>query len=82
MPGADWSARHSRSEGLVEAPPQHPERAEQAGEPFLDPYALEDPAEFFAVASESFFESPGHLRRVLPDLYEQLALFYRQRPAG
>ena len=57
------------------------ERAEQGGEPFLDPYALEDPGEFFAVATESFFESPAHLRQVLPALYEQLSLFYRQDPA-
>ncbi|MBL7249695.1 zinc-dependent peptidase [Alloalcanivorax sp. C16-2] len=56
--------------------------AEKGGHPFLDPYALEDPAEFFAVASESFFEAPAYLRRVLPDVYEQLALFYRQRPGG
>ena len=57
------------------------ERAEQGGEPFIDPYALEDPGEFFAVATESFFESPAHLRQVLPALYEQLSLFYRQDPA-
>ncbi|HEX5676895.1 MAG TPA: M90 family metallopeptidase [Alcanivorax sp.] len=58
------------------------ERAEQGGEPFLDPYALEDAGEFFAVATESFFESPAHLRETLPDLYQQLSLFYRQDPAA
>ncbi|MBM7335579.1 zinc-dependent peptidase [Alloalcanivorax marinus] len=56
--------------------------AEQRGEAFLDPYALEDPGEFFAVATESFFESPDYLRGVLPEVYDQLALFYRQRPSG
>ncbi|MCK8515461.1 zinc-dependent peptidase [Methylonatrum kenyense] len=46
----------------------------------LDTYAAESPAEFFSVASESFFEIPGRLRRLYPEVYRQLALFYRQRP--
>ena len=46
----------------------------------LDPYALESPAEFFAVASEQFFEAPATLREHLPDVYRQLAQFYRQHP--
>ena len=48
---------------------------------WLDPYAAEDPAEFFAVLSEAFFESPNGTRRRYPDAYAQLALFYRQDPA-
>ncbi len=46
----------------------------------MDPYALESPAEFFAVASEQFFEAPANLRLHLPDVYRQLAQFYRQHP--
>ena len=46
----------------------------------IDPYALENPAEFFAVASEQFFETPANLREHLPDVYRQLELFYRQHP--
>jgi len=46
----------------------------------IDPYALESPAEFFAVASEQFFEDPAVLRRHLPEVYRQLAQFYRQHP--
>lgn len=46
----------------------------------LNAYALENPAEFFAVASEAFFETPAVLRDSLPDLYKQLCLFYRQSP--
>ncbi|NBS58658.1 MAG: hypothetical protein EBS65_16760, partial [Betaproteobacteria bacterium] len=45
------------------------------------PYASEAPAEFFAVASEAFFEAPGELKRRYPDLYTQFTLFYRQDPA-
>ncbi len=46
----------------------------------LDPYAAEDPAEFFAVASESFFTHPQQLLAEYPAVYRQLALFYRQDP--
>ena len=54
-----------------------------AGRPTLiDPYAAEHPAEFFAVMSEAFFTESGVLARDWPDLYKQLALFYRQDPAG
>ncbi len=49
-------------------------------ETWLDPYAAEHPAEFFAVASEAFFEAPHELKRRYPDLYSQFALFYRQDP--
>jgi Mlc titration factor MtfA (ptsG expression regulator) len=51
-------------------------------ETWLDPYAAEAPAEFFAVISEAFFESPNEMRRRYPDVYEQLKLFYRQDPAS
>jgi hypothetical protein len=47
----------------------------------INEYALEDPGEFFAVASEYFFTAPGVLKREFPEVYEQLALYYRQRPA-
>jgi Mlc titration factor MtfA (ptsG expression regulator) len=49
-------------------------------ETFLDPYASEHEAEFFAVASEAFFESPRALRRDFPRLYELFKGFYRQDP--
>ena len=49
---------------------------------WLDAYAAEAPAEFFAVISEAFFEAPDETRRRYPDVYEQLKLFYRQDPAS
>ncbi|TMH40432.1 MAG: zinc-dependent peptidase [Betaproteobacteria bacterium] len=49
---------------------------------WLDPYAAEHPSEFFAVISEAFFREPRETKRRYPDVYEQLALFYRQNPAG
>jgi len=58
-------------------------RAADDGEPtVLDPYGAEDPAEFFAVATETFFERPTELEQRHPRLYEQLRRFYRQDPAA
>ena len=48
----------------------------------IDEYAAEDPAEFFAVVSEAFFEAPFDVRSLYPAVYEQLRLFYRQDPAA
>jgi Mlc titration factor MtfA (ptsG expression regulator) len=45
-------------------------------------YGATNPAEFFAVVTEAFFEKPIQLKRRHPALYEQLALFYRQDPAS
>jgi len=47
----------------------------------LGPYAAENPAEFFAVATESFFERPKELLQAYPELYQQLKNFYHQDPA-
>jgi Mlc titration factor MtfA (ptsG expression regulator) len=46
----------------------------------LDPYAAESPSEFFAVASEAFFETPEILAPGYPAVHEQLKRFYRQDP--
>lgn len=46
----------------------------------IDPYAATDPAEFFAVCSEYFFEAPRVLKKEYPAVFEQLCLFYRQNP--
>jgi Mlc titration factor MtfA (ptsG expression regulator) len=48
----------------------------------IDAYGATSPAEFFAVVTEVFFEKPEPLKRRHPELYEQLALFYRQDPAA
>ncbi|MCU1737024.1 MULTISPECIES: zinc-dependent peptidase [unclassified Pseudomonas] len=46
----------------------------------IDPYAAENPAEFFAVTSEYFFSAPDILATAYPQVYEQLRAFYRQDP--
>jgi Mlc titration factor MtfA (ptsG expression regulator) len=56
--------------------------AEEAGTPtVLDPYGATNPAEFFAVATEAFFERPSLLRARHPELYAELGKFFRQDPA-
>lgn len=51
-------------------------------DPLLDAYGAEDRVEFFAVATEAFFEMPEALRAEHPELYEVLALYYQQDPAA
>lgn len=46
----------------------------------IDPYAAENPAEFFAVTSEYFFSAPDLLMQAYPAVYTQLSAFYRQDP--
>lgn len=48
----------------------------------LDAYGAEDEAEFFSVATESFFERGAFLREHQPQLYELLAEYYNQDPAS
>ena len=47
----------------------------------LNDYAATNPAEFFAVATEVFFDLPAEMRARKPDLYQVLRDFYRQDPA-
>jgi MtfA peptidase len=47
----------------------------------LDEYGATNPAEFFAVATECFFEKPNELRQKHPELYAELKRFYQQDPA-
>ena len=57
-------------------------KVDSGRESLIDPYASEHPAEFFAVMSEIFFTDAALLNRDWPELYRQLALFYRQDPQG
>lgn len=49
-------------------------------ETLLSPYAATEPAEFFAVASEVFFEQPHQMAERHAALYEQLARYYAVDP--
>jgi hypothetical protein len=55
-------------------------RSLQTEEQVLDFYGASEPAEFFAVATEAFFERPYALAARHPQLYEQLQVYYRVDP--
>jgi hypothetical protein len=46
----------------------------------MDKYGATDPAEFFAVATETFFEKPAQLQKKHPELYHELQSFYKVNP--
>lgn len=75
MDPAAWKQSFSRAWAALEADPQA-----QAEHLPVDPYALEDSGEFFAVTSECFFEAPLRLATAWPEVYNQLCGFYRQDP--
>jgi Mlc titration factor MtfA (ptsG expression regulator) len=47
----------------------------------LDHYGAQNPAEFFAVVSEAFYEQPQALEQAYPDLYQELHGYYKVDPA-
>lgn len=55
--------------------------AEGGHKTFLDAYGAKNEAEFFAVATEEFFDRPLALQKHSPDLYRVLAAYYHQDPA-
>ncbi|MEI6971578.1 MAG: M90 family metallopeptidase [bacterium] len=57
------------------------EAVEGGRDSLIDGYGATDPAEFFAVATETFFRSPIGMKRKHPALYEQLRGYYKVDPA-
>ena len=72
----DWAA------ALGSAYERHADDVDNDRRTLIDPYGATDPAEFFAVTTELFFERPTEMRRAHPELYEQFVLFYAQDPAA
>ncbi|MCA1990939.1 MAG: zinc-dependent peptidase [Coleofasciculus sp. S288] len=50
---------------------------ERGMETVMDEYGATAPAEFFAVATETFFEKPFHMKRKHPELYNELKRYYK-----
>jgi len=76
MRGSDWaSVMQTAYDDLNRRLDRHPHI-----ETAIDPYAAENPAEFFAVTSEYFFSAPDLLADAYPAVYQQLKAFYRQDP--
>jgi MtfA peptidase len=79
--GAEFAALRQR----LASPPSaasglEPASAYAAEPEVLGAYAAQDEAEFFAVASEVFFERPHALARRHPPLFFELARYYRSDP--
>jgi Mlc titration factor MtfA (ptsG expression regulator) len=51
-------------------------RAAKGKRSVMDEYGATNPAEFFAVATETFFEKPAQLKLKHPALYQELAEYY------
>ncbi len=56
-------------------------QARTGAESFLDKYGATNPAEFFAVSSEVFFEKPEELKKYHLELFSQLKAYYQIDPA-
>ena len=52
----------------------------RGGKSVLDRYGATKPAEFFAVATECFFEKPAQMKRKHPELYAELSAYYHLDP--
>jgi Mlc titration factor MtfA (ptsG expression regulator) len=55
--------------------------AERGRRTLLDPYGLTNEAEFFAVATEAFFDCAAAVQEQHPKLYRLFCEYYRQDPA-
>ncbi len=75
MDGQAWTGAFQHAYDDLQA------RLRRGEEPWIDPYAAEDPGEFFAVCTEVFFDVPVRFARKYPALYAQLAAFFKQTPA-
>ena len=60
----------------------HKARAARGEPSLLRDYAITNEAEYFAVATEVFFEKPGQLQHALPDVYASLAAYFGQDPVN
>lgn len=58
------------------------EAAQQGRASVLNPYGATNEAEFFAVATEMFFDQPQLMVEHSPDLYRVLQEYYRQDPVA
>lgn len=69
-----WAAIFTRNFEDLEA------RSIRGLDTVMDEYGATNPAEFFAVATETFFEKPHELHGRRPELYEQLQRYYQADP--
>jgi Mlc titration factor MtfA (ptsG expression regulator) len=61
---------------------QHCQAVDNDQKTVIDDYGAENPAEFFAVCVETFFEKPTQLKENHADLYAALQAYFKQDPAS
>ncbi|HEX4454736.1 MAG TPA: M90 family metallopeptidase [Kofleriaceae bacterium] len=76
-PLAGREARRAWASAFEPAFLRHRERAARGERSLLSDYAITNEAEYFAVATEMFFEKPRALADELPEVYAQLRDFFR-----
>ena len=76
----DKAAFHTWGQVVHDGYAQLVEDAERGRKSVLDHYGATNPAEYFAVATESFFEKPKQLFKKRPELYQALKSYYRLDP--
>ncbi len=69
-----WAATLSKAYRVLQG------KALTGGRSLMDHYGATNPAEFFAVATETFFERPEQMARHHAELFEVLAAYYRIDP--
>jgi hypothetical protein len=70
----DWSRQMQQAFDLLQ------QDLRRGTAPWIDPYAATNPAEFFAVLSELFFEMPAYLASCQPQLYQLMRQFFQLDP--
>lgn len=70
----NWSAAFSNAFSRFKR------KLEKGRRTVIDPYGATNPAEFFAVATETFYEKPKQLNEHYPEVYEELREYYRVDP--
>jgi Mlc titration factor MtfA (ptsG expression regulator) len=58
------------------------EKSERGRKSFFNEYGATEPAEFFAVVTETFFERPKKMKAKHPELYEEFKTFYNLDPCN
>jgi Mlc titration factor MtfA (ptsG expression regulator) len=79
--GRPWRANPGARRRWARVMDQAFERLRSEPSQVIDHYGASDPAEFFAVVTEAFFERPQELAAEAPAVYAELAELYRVNPS-
>ena len=78
--GRPWRADRATRRRWAMVMGQALERLRSETSALIDSYGASDPAEFFAVVTEVFFERPAELAVEAPEVYDELVALYRIDP--